>query len=209
MSRRCVRWWSAPVLLLWLAGCAHGPWARRRVPACAGQLVSTDVMDGDFLLRQRVRVEAGGRSFALRLVTQKRGGELLQVGIDPLGAKLFTLRQRGTQVEVDALPAPVLEVEPANFLRDLHRIRFLTIDDPPADGSSSTVRDGTEIRETWERGTLRERRFRRVAGRPDGAVVLRFETPGPTREGIHRVSIANGWCGYRVEVVTLVEEPEA
>jgi hypothetical protein len=164
-------------------------------------------MAGDFLLRQRVRVEAKGRSVALRLVTQKRGGELLQVGIDPLGAKLFTLRQRGTQVEVDALPAPVLEVAPANFLRDLHRIRFLSVDEPAPDGVSRTVRDGTEIRETWERGALRERRFRRLAGRPEGSVELRFETPGPTQEGIQRVSIVNGWCGYRVEVVTLVEEP--
>jgi hypothetical protein len=207
MSRRHLRWLSAPALVLWLAGCAHLPWGRRHVPVCAGQLVSTDAMAGDFLLRQRVRVEAKGRSIALRLVTQKRGGELLQVGIDPLGAKLFTLRQRGTQVEVDALPAPVLEVEPANLLRDLHRIRFLSVDEPAPDGSSRTVRDGTEIRETWERGILRERRFRRLAGRPDGSVELRFETPGPTQEGIQRVSIVNGWCGYRVEVVTLVEEP--
>ena len=207
MTRCRARWLSGGVLVLWLVGCVHLPWGRRHVPACAGQLVSTDAMAGDFLLRQRVQVEAGGRSFALRLVTQKRGGELLQVGIDPLGAKLFTLRQRGTQVEVDALPAPVLEVEPANLLRDLHRIRFLTLDEPATDGSSRAIRDGTEIRETWERGTLRERRFRRVAGRPEGSVELRFETPGPTQEGIQRVSIVNGWCGYRVEVVTLVEEP--
>jgi hypothetical protein len=207
MTRRHVRWLSGPALVLWLAGCVHLPWGRRHVPVCPGQLVSTDAMAGDFLLRQRVRVEAGGRSFALRLVTQKRGGALLQVGFDPLGAKLFTLHQRGTQVEVDALPAPVLEVEPANLLRDLHRVRFLAIDDPAPDGFSRTVRDGTEIRETWERGTLRERRFRRVEGRPEGSVELRFETPGPTQEGVQRVSIVNGWCGYRVEVVTLVEEP--
>jgi hypothetical protein len=206
MTRRRAPWLSGPVLLLLLAGCLHPLRPGRHVPSCPGALVSTEAMPGDFLLRQRVRVEAGERRFALRLVTQKRGGELIQVGIDPLGAKLFTLHQRGTRVGVEALPPPVLEVEPTNLLRELHRIRFLGVESPAPDGVSRTVRNGTEIRETWERGVLRERRFRRVAGPPEGSVELRFETPGPGEEGLQRVSIANGWCGYRVEVVTLVEE---
>jgi hypothetical protein len=49
---------------------------------------------------------------------------LVLVGIHPLGVKLFTLRQRGDEIQVDAQPAPLLEVPPENLLRDLHRIRF-------------------------------------------------------------------------------------
>ncbi len=191
--------WLVGLLLLLLAGCAHFPDRGRAVPACPGQLVSTAEISGEFLLRQRVKVDARDRRILLRLITQKRGEELLLLGFDPLGAKLFTLRQLGSEVEVDALPAAVLEVEPITLLRDLHRMRFLS-------APVAYVRQGTEIRERWEGSTLRERRFRRVDGRPEGVVTVRFEILGPDEEGLERVSIDNGWCGYRVEIVTLVEE---
>lgn len=194
-------------LALSLAGCAHLPFRGRAVPECPGQLVPTWKIEGDLLLRQRVRVEAGERRVVLRLITQKREGELLLVGIDPLGAKLFTLRQRGSEVEVDALPAAVLEVEPVTLLRELHRMRFLAVPDGRRLSPPVFVRQGTEISERWQEGVLRERRFRRLDGRPEGVVTLRFASPAPEEEGLARVTIDNGWCGYRAEFVTLVEEP--
>ena len=205
MARRSSPW-LVGTLLLSLAGCAHFPGWRRAVPACPGQLVSTSQIPGDLLLRQRVRIEAGGASVVLRLITQKRGDELLLLGIDPLGAKLFTLRQRGSEIEVEALPAQVLAVEPITLLRDLHRTRFLSVPKPPAGAPFVIVRQGTEISERWEGGSLRERRFRRLDGQPEGVVTIRFEAPGPEDEGLERITIDNGWCGYRAEFVTLVEE---
>lgn len=196
----------AASLVLLVAGCAHLPGRGRVVPACPGQLVPTQELTGELLLRQRVRVEAAGRRFALRLVTQLSGGELLLVGIDPLGAKLFSVRQHGSRVEVDALPPPVLEVAPVNLLRDLHRMRFLAVPERRPGLPSVVVRQGTEISERWQDGALRERSFRRLDGRPGGTVTLHFETPDSGEEGLERVSIDNGWCGYRAEVVTLVEQ---
>lgn len=205
MSRSAAPWLIVPLLLA-LSGCAHLPGRSRAVPACPGQLVPSAELGGPLLLRQRVRLEAGERRVVLRLITQVRDGDLLLVGIDPLGAKLFSLRQRGSDVEVDALPASVLEVEPVTLLRELHRMRFLSARAHRAEDPFVFVRQGTEISERWQGGALRERRFRRLDGRPEGVVTLRFETPGPGEEGIERVSIDNGWCGYRVDVVTLVEE---
>jgi len=55
---------------------------------------------------------------------QKRGDELVLVGLHALGAKLFSVRQVGTRVEVDALPARALAIPPENVLRDLHHLRW-------------------------------------------------------------------------------------
>jgi hypothetical protein len=106
------------------AGCLHLPGRARAVPECPGEWVSTVAIEGDFLVRQRLLVSRGDRIFALQLVAQKRGDELLLLGLHPFGAKLFTLRQRGHETSVEAAPAPVLEVPPLNVLRDFHRARL-------------------------------------------------------------------------------------
>jgi hypothetical protein len=116
---------AAAAVAAFAAGCRHVPPGSRPVPECPGALVSTADMGEDFLWRARVRVTAGGRSSSLQLVAQKRGDELLLLGLHPLGMKLFTLTQRGGEVQVDALPPTLLDVPPRNLLRDLHRIRFL------------------------------------------------------------------------------------
>ena len=85
-------------------------------------------------------------------------------------------------------------------------MRYLAAPVQRTDAPFVFVRDGTEISERWEGDALRERAFRRLDGRPEGVVTLRFDTPSPQEEGLERVSIDNGWCGYRMEVVTLVEE---
>lgn len=132
---------------LLLAGCRHAPWGGRALRACPGPVVSTRAIAGDFLLRQQVQVDADAGRFAFQLLVQKRGDELLLVGLHALGAKLFTVRQVGTRVTVNALPPRVLAVPPENVLHDLDRIRFAA----PAE-SAEIVRapDGArvEIRDT-------------------------------------------------------------
>ena len=187
-------------------GCSHLPGWQRDVPACPGQLISTDQMGDDFLLIQRARVEWGEERVVLRLITEKRGDEFVQVGIDPLGAKLFTVRQHGTELDVEAMPAPVLRVAPVNFIRDLHRTRFLRASNQPIHPFAQRELDGTIIKDIWKQDRLVERRFQRLENGPEGVVSLRFETPPPGGEGIARVVLDNAWCDYRAEVVTLVEE---
>lgn len=184
------------------AGCLLLPWRPRAVPECPGEWVSSEAIAGDFLLRQRWRIARGDETWSLEVVAQKRGDELVIVGLHPFGAKLFTLRQRGLETSVEAVPAPALEVPPLNVLRDLHRARFLTIEGAGADGRFEQQRNGTEIRERHEAGRLRWRSFRRLAGDPAGRVTLRFEEPSESSEGAERVTIDNEWCGYRAEITT-------
>lgn len=187
-------------------GCLNLPGRARAVPDCPGEWVSTRAIAGDFLLRQSLVVTRGDRVFALHLVAQKRGDELLLLGLHPFGARLFTLRQLGLETSVDAAPASVLDVPPLNVLRDLHRARFLGLASAGSDGTFEEHRDGTEIRELRERGRLRRRSFRRLAGDPAGVVELSFDAPAAESGGADRVTIENGWCGYRAELTTLSEQ---
>lgn len=102
--------------------CAH--LAPRSVAECPGSLTPSDRIEGRFVLHQRVRVTAPGVDYALLLAVEKRDAELAVAGIDPVGAVVFRLVQRGLEVDVDALPAAALPVPPINYLRDLHRTRF-------------------------------------------------------------------------------------
>ncbi len=187
-------------------GCLHLPGRARAIPDCPGEWVSTAAIAGDFLVRQRLLVTRGDRVFALHLVAQKHGDELLLLGLHPFGAKLFTLRQLGLETSVEALPAPVLEVPPLNVLRDFHRARFLGVVSAAADGSFEERRGDTLVREGHEAGRLRWRSFQRLTGDPAGVVELRFDAPSEETEGSDRVTIENGWCGYRAEFTTLSEE---
>jgi len=188
------------------AGCQHLPGRPRAIPDCPGEWVATQAIRGDFLLRQSLIVTRGDRVFALHLVVQKSGDELLLIGLHPFGAKLFTLRQRGLETSVEAAPAPALDVPPLNVLRDLNRARFLRVASAGADGSFAERRDGTEIREWREGGRLQRRSFRRLAADPPGVVELRFDTPAADAEAGERVTIDNDWCGYRAELTTLSAE---
>ena len=184
-------------------GCALLPLRGRAIDDCPGALVSTRDIAGEFLIRQRVRVDSGARAFAFELAIQKRGDELLVVGLDPLGAKLFAVTQVGVDTTIDALPAPVLEVPPHNVLRDLHRARFLQAEPVPHHGIATATHGPDRILEIWQDGRLRARRITRD-GTP-GQVRLAFSTPGPEADGSERVAIENEWCGYRAEIVTLSE----
>lgn len=80
-------------------------------------------MSGDFTSRQRVTVSAEGVNFPFELIAQKKGRELVLIGLSPLGAKLFSVVQTGLETRVEALPSAALPIPPLNVLRDFHRFR--------------------------------------------------------------------------------------
>ncbi len=195
------------VASLFASGCRHlpPPLRGRAVPDCPGLLVATDAIPGDFLIRQRVLVTAGDESWPLQLVAQKRGDVLTLLGFHPLGAKLFTLQQRGLRVDLDAAPAPLLEIPPRNLLRDFHRERFFAVSGVGAEGTFRERRGDVEIREQRRAGRVVERRFVAIPGDPSGAVVLRFAQPSAADDDALRVVLDHGGCGYRAEITTLSE----
>lgn len=173
----------------------------QRFAGCPGALVSVGEIREDFLLEQRVRIRSRDANASLRIAVEKRGSRLVLIGLNELGAKLFTVIQTQEDVEVDALPAAVVPVSPLDVLRDLHRIRFLgTGVRPDARGRAEALHDGTRITEYWSRGALRRRTFAREAEPDRGEVSVHFVSPT-------RVRVENGWCDYTATFDTLAEEP--
>jgi hypothetical protein len=173
----------------------------RHLAGCPGALVPVSEIQEDFLLDQRVRIRSRDANASLRVAVEKRGSRLVLIGLNELGAKLFTVIQTQGDVEVDALHPAVVPVSPLDLLRDLHRIRFLGADTPPdARGRAEALRDGTRISEYWSRGALRHRSFARESQPERGEVVVHFDSPT-------RVRVENAWCNYTAIIDTLSEEP--
>lgn len=203
LARRGAR--IAPLVAFALVACRQYPLAGAQLAECPGALRSTAEIRADFRLDQRVRIRTRRDEIALRIAVEKRGSRLVLIGLNPLGAKLFSVIQTGSEASVESLPAAVVQVPPLNVLRDLHRARLLGADvAPDASGRAEAVRDGTRIAEFWRDGALRRRSFSRVSGRPPGEVVVEFDPPDAG--AAPRVRIRNGWCDYTAEVETLRDE---
>ncbi len=90
---------------------------------CPGRLLPTQQIEGEFRIRQRVRVQGEDLDWRLELVAQKRGDVLVLVGLDAFGAKLFAVTQRGTEISVER-PRGRLPLPPTDLLRDFQRARL-------------------------------------------------------------------------------------
>jgi hypothetical protein len=190
---------AGALLLVGLAiACAHGPFGRA-IRDCPGPLVPSQELGAEFLARERYEIRSDERSVQLDVAIQNRDGELAVVGFDPVGPKLFQVVQRGTALEVEALPGRVLPVSPENVVRDIHRARFLGIEMPPG-GSGEVVaqRFGARISETWHGGRLLARRIEPAGG--GRAVMVEF----PAQAG-GVVAIRAPGCGYEASVTPVSE----
>jgi hypothetical protein len=117
----------APALLaIALLGACALPWLRGlpRLPACPGPIPSTEALPaGDLVWRDRVRYRGGEVDAGFALVAQKRGAELVLVGLNAFGARAFSVTQERQRIEADARLGPALEVPPETVLRDWHAAR--------------------------------------------------------------------------------------
>jgi hypothetical protein len=90
---------------------------------CPGRLLPSEQIEGEFRSRQRVRVQGEDLDWQLELAVEKRADVLVLVGLDPFGGELFTIRQRGSEVQVERprgrLPRPATDL-----LRDFQRARL-------------------------------------------------------------------------------------
>lgn len=169
-----------------------------------GELVSTEAMGQDFLLRQRVSATYGEHNTSFEAALQLREGALTVLGLTPFGSKAFVLTQTGTEVAFEKFVDRELPFPPDYILLDIHRALFMTVGDGVlADGEHSAERAGERITESWSGGRLRRRIFARLDGQPAGEIVVRFEdghVPGQV-PGV--MELSNGWFGYRLEIRTL------
>jgi hypothetical protein len=187
--------------LLVPTGCALPQWMGfpPRVSECPGLLVPTAEIPGDFVLRQRLRVTSPEVDTGLDLAVQKHEDELVVVGFTALGAKAFSITQRGTKVRVRDNLGRASSVPPINVLRDLHRVLFLSVrDEPFYANTTQAVRDGTRITEFWWQGHLTSRIFQRMDEKPAGTLSISFPDGGDGEARIHNV-----WCNYDAVLVTV------
>ncbi len=190
-----------------LVGCmsATPPPESARTPATVSPppfLVSTEQIAGEFVWRQSITATHREGTSQFEAVVQKRCGELVVVGFTAFGARAFTIRQRGTQVEseIEVAPPPF---PPEAVLYDVHRTFFASLGGAPADGERRGERNGEEIRETWQDGRLQTRTHHRLEGRPAGAVVIEYGADLGPAGPPSPVELRSEWFGYDLEIVTL------
>ena len=156
----------------------------------------------DFAVEQHVELTKGDRHGAFDGVLQKRGAELVLVGLGPMGVRAFVLRQDGAQARFEQSMGPALPFPPRNVLVDIHRAFFkrLPLGDGAPCGTQRGELDGEDVTEIWKDGSLVERRFARPTFR-EGSVRVLYG-PGCTRARCEpgTVRIVNEWFGYEITI---------
>jgi hypothetical protein len=199
------RLWSAGLLLA--AACATSQRTRSSVPDYPTPPVDVGSPRGDFLRRQELVVRYREKTRSFDVVLQKRGNELLLLGLGPFGIKAFALSQTGTVVSFRPYLPVQLPFPPRYVLNDIARTYFLSIGEGPLpDGVHEIERDGEQIRERWENGRLLERRFVRLSHDPPGAIVIRYVGGMVDAHAPSLIEFDNGWLGYHLSISTVSEE---
>jgi hypothetical protein len=81
---------------------------------------------GDFGWRERVRYRGGDVDAGFLVVAEKRGHRLVLVGLNPFGAKAFSVTQQHGAVTAESHLGRALAVPPENVLRDWYALRART-----------------------------------------------------------------------------------
>lgn len=217
MSVGLSRPWAAIGALAILGACATAPEPLPlRADAYPGELVAPErlvsppALGAEFAYQHRVRSVTAQGEWEFSAVLQKRGNELLLVGFGPHGGRAFVLRQVGTQVDFESHLPRELPFPPRFMMIDVQRTWFwgaeLWNEGEPPSGERRRVRQGEEVVEVWRDGRLRECIFRRLDDRPEGVIRVQYEGGlGPERPP-SRVTLDNGWFGYRLELTTLTHQ---
>ncbi len=186
-------------------GCASAP-PRPAARPDPSVLHAPSEYPGSFLDRQNITATYGQRKQSFDAVLQKRGDELVLLGMTPFGSRAFVLKQSGLDVSFQSFVPQELPFPPRYILFDVHRVFFDGAGpggQPLADGMHEATHDGEVVTERWQDGKLQQRRIRRVNGDPAGEVVVDYDgglTPGaapPTH-----IAFVNGWYGYRLDITT-------
>ncbi len=191
---------------LWLVGCASRVAQSQPLPPYSGPLDFPADVSGDFFDRQRIVASYEGHSFGFDAVLQKRGDELTLLGLTPFGSRAFVVTQKGADVSFQNYVGTTLPFPPRYMLIDVHRVFFAhgAPDGAQAPASDRTGSSDDEvITEQWREGRLAQRTFSRSDGRPPGKITVDYEW-GSSEDADHprRVTLTNGWYGYRLDITT-------
>lgn len=203
--------WIIGLLALALSACA-GRTAKTGRHAGAlpdpGPIRPPAALPYDFQWRQRVTAEWPDGKQSFEAVLQKRGGELLLLGLSPMGLPGFTLALReDASIAFDNRTDTELPFPPAFILADVQRVFFPWLEPVPADfeGERTGTAFGLDVRERYSQGRLVSRAFQWSDAPEKGTVRVDYEGTRPEQDAPERVLVTNGWFNYRLRIDTLTQ----
>jgi hypothetical protein len=172
--------------------------------AKVGNLLPVGALRDDLVMKQSVSVRWQDREENFEAVLQKRGSELLLLGLGPMNTVGFSLTLDDRGVTFENRTGRELPFLPERILADVQRVFYPWIEEYPicSNCEREAKRAGLEIRERMGDGFLEERRFS-VAGRPErGELVVRYEGWIDGFSVPRRAILSNGWFGYELIIDT-------
>jgi hypothetical protein len=139
-------------------------------------------------------------------VLQKREGQLILVGLSPLGLPGFVFRlSESGELQVENRTGQPLPFEPAYVVADVQRVFFpwLAAPAPGFTGDRSGEHAGTLVRERFEGGQLRERQLTRETAAGREHIVVEYKTTGAATDAPARADLSNQQLGYQLVIETL------
>jgi len=185
-------------VLVALFGCGHRPAPAPARESQASQLVPSDVLAPNMMLRQHLHGQYGKKDFELDCVLQVSDGKLTIVGLTPFGTRAFVLTQTGLTYSFEKLIDRPIPFDPVHILEDVHRVFFRGLPRGQSEYVSAVMGE-ERIEERWGHGVLLERTFERVDARPRGIIRVTFGGPPAPLVPAH-VVIDNGWYGFKLEI---------
>ena len=200
-----------PLLLLLCAACAacaaaHPP-PLPAAPPVYPEPERIQLPVGDFLWRQHVEARHGDQSGGFDAVLQKRGDEILMIGLTPFGTKAFELSRVGGVVHFKSDLPRELPFSPQYIFDDVARTYFAGLPGSPlADGTHTLDGTGERTTELWQNGRLMRRSFVRLASDPPGEIRIDYIDGMLGAHSARVIEFDNGWLGYHLTITTVSEQ---
>jgi hypothetical protein len=167
-------------------------------------LLPVAALPGDLVLQQHVTIRWGDDEQSFDAVLQKRGDQLLLLGLGPMNRVGFVLTLDDGGVHLENRSGRDLPFEPERILADVQRVFYpwVTSEPPCTDCERGVTRLGLAI---WERigpAYLEERRFEDLGETERGTIIVRYDDWMDRGSIPGRAVLTNNWYGYELRVVT-------
>lgn len=200
------RAWLA--VALYVSGCISGAAspspkdARPRVEAPA--LLPPSRFVHDVQWRQRVTAHWPSGRQRFDAVLQKRAGELMLVGLSPLGLPGFVLRLREDRsIDVENRSGRDLPFQPSYVLADVQRVFFPWLPEGPAVSERSGLVAGVQVREQFAAGRLTRRSFERVTAEGTERVQVDYSGWREGQDAPDSATLTNDLLRYKLTIETI------
>lgn len=186
---------------LLLVGCsgARSPESKEQY---TGPLVDSRSLTPGFVWQQEIEASRGPFSHSFPAVVQSTEGELVVLGLTPFRTRAFMIRQIGQSFEYESFVEQSLPLEPSWVLIDVHRVFFDGVPrEALSDGTFEQSSESERRTDHWQDGRLRTRSYERRSA-PGSFIRIDYGTGYLWGEPPPRLTLDNGWYGYRLTVET-------